>query len=123
MNDTSQPFLTDVKTLRERARQHNQGGPVTPPTAAIRRRRSRSAAVLATELVCVLRSPSTHRRHRPRPARASSRSSMEHAADEQRARHAGGVAESTSWAARPTQPRHPDRPRVAQYQTSDDRSA
>ena len=30
MNDTSQPFLTDVKTLRERARQHIKEGPVTP---------------------------------------------------------------------------------------------
>jgi len=30
MNDTSQPFLTDVKTLRERARKHIKEGPVTP---------------------------------------------------------------------------------------------
>jgi bacterioferritin len=50
------PFLTDVKTLRERARRHLETGDVTPTyggdagkTIAILQ------SVLATEIVCVLR--------------------------------------------------------------------
>lgn len=51
-----QPFLTDVKTLRERARKHLETGNVTPSykgdvTEAIAILQS----VLATEIVCVLR--------------------------------------------------------------------
>lgn len=54
MND--RPFLTDIKTLRERARQHIERGAVTPgykadPTTVIRILNE----ALATELVCVLR--------------------------------------------------------------------
>jgi bacterioferritin len=50
------PFLTDVKTLRERARQHIEQGAVTPGYKA-----DRDTVVkllneaLATEIVCVLR--------------------------------------------------------------------
>ena len=56
MNDTSQPFLTDVKTLRQRARKHLGEGPITAsyggdPKKTIEILQS----VLATELVCVLR--------------------------------------------------------------------
>lgn len=56
MNDTSKPFLTDVKTLRAKARQHLGKGPVTSsyggdPKKTIEILQS----VLATELVCVLR--------------------------------------------------------------------
>jgi bacterioferritin len=53
---TAQPFLTDVKTLRERARSHIEQGPVgetyvgdVAQTIAILQ------SVLATEIVCVLR--------------------------------------------------------------------
>jgi bacterioferritin len=52
----SQPFLTDVKTLRERARQHMEKGAVTSSYGA-----DRDTVVkvlneaLATEIVCVLR--------------------------------------------------------------------
>ncbi len=53
---TSEPFLTDVKTLRERARKELEKGAVTPSyegdveqTIAILQN------VLATEIVCVLR--------------------------------------------------------------------
>jgi bacterioferritin len=51
-----QPFLTDVKTLRDRARKHLETGNVTPTykgdaTQAIAILQS----VLATEIVCVLR--------------------------------------------------------------------
>ena len=54
------PFLTDIKTLRERARQHIENGAVTEGYSA-----NRETAVkilneaLATEIVCVLR----YRRH------------------------------------------------------------
>jgi bacterioferritin len=57
---TNKPFLTDVKTLRERARQHIENGAVTEGYKA-----DRETAVkilneaLATEIVCVLR----YRRH------------------------------------------------------------
>ncbi|MEO6201644.1 MAG: ferritin-like domain-containing protein [Nitrospirales bacterium] len=51
-----QPFLTDVKTLRKRAREHIEKGAVTPGYAA-----DRDTVIkllndaLATEIVCVLR--------------------------------------------------------------------
>jgi len=57
---SDKPFLTDIKTLRERARQHIENGAVTEGYTA-----DRETAVkilneaLATEIVCVLR----YRRH------------------------------------------------------------
>lgn len=57
---TKQPFLTDIKTLRARAREHIEQGAVTPGYAA-----DRDTVVkllneaLATEIICVLR----YRRH------------------------------------------------------------
>jgi bacterioferritin len=57
---TDKPFLTDIKTLRERARKHIEDGAVTEGYSA-----DRETAVkilneaLATEIVCVLR----YRRH------------------------------------------------------------
>jgi bacterioferritin len=57
---TDKPFLTDVKTLRERARKHIENGAVTEGYSG-----NREIAVkilneaLATEIVCVLR----YRRH------------------------------------------------------------
>ena len=57
---TNKPFLTDIKTLRERARKHIENGAVTEGYSA-----DRETAVkilneaLATEIVCVLR----YRRH------------------------------------------------------------
>ncbi|HEY1265936.1 MAG TPA: ferritin-like domain-containing protein [Candidatus Binatia bacterium] len=59
-NQQQQPFLTDIKTLRERARQHIQNGAVTEGYSA-----DRATVVkllneaLATEIVCTLR----YRRH------------------------------------------------------------
>jgi bacterioferritin len=51
-----EPFLTDVKTLRERARQHVSQGPITPNYGGdIKRTIDILQAVLATEIVCVLR--------------------------------------------------------------------
>ncbi len=55
-NSRSTPFLSDVKTLRKRARQHIEEGAVTPNYGADA---ARVCAVLndalATEIVCVLR--------------------------------------------------------------------
>ena len=50
------PFLTDVKTLRKRARQHIERGAVTPGYKAPREIVTRLLnEALATEIVCVLR--------------------------------------------------------------------
>jgi bacterioferritin len=51
-----QPFLTDVTTLRERARKHVESGPVTGTYGGdVAKTIEILQAVLATELVCVLR--------------------------------------------------------------------
>jgi len=51
-----QPFLTDVETLRARARAHIDQGPVTPAYQAdVKQTIDVLQAVLATEIVCVLR--------------------------------------------------------------------
>jgi bacterioferritin len=53
---TSKPFLTDVKTLRERARQHLESGDVTSTYGGDAARTIEILqSVLATEIVCVLR--------------------------------------------------------------------
>jgi bacterioferritin len=52
----SKPFLTDVKTLRERARRHLETGDVTATYRGdVQRTISILQSVLATEIVCVLR--------------------------------------------------------------------
>ncbi|MGH7766420.1 MAG: bacterioferritin, partial [Candidatus Binatia bacterium] len=57
---TQQPFLTDIKTLRERARQHIEEGAVTPGYTADRQNVVKILNdALATEIVCNLR----YRRH------------------------------------------------------------
>ena len=56
MSDAKTPFLTDVKTLRDRARQHLSRGAVTPTYEGdVGRTIDLLQAVLATEIVCVLR--------------------------------------------------------------------
>jgi bacterioferritin len=62
MNDTSpttgaaKPFLSDVKTLRERARQHIEKGAVTQSYGGDTKQAIEILqSVLATEIVCVLR--------------------------------------------------------------------
>ena len=62
MNDVStkpaavQPFLSDVKTLRERARKHIEKGPVTQSYGGdVKQAIEILQSVLATEIVCVLR--------------------------------------------------------------------
>jgi bacterioferritin len=50
------PFLTDIKTLRERARKHIEDGAITPGYKADRETVIRILnEALATEIVCVLR--------------------------------------------------------------------
>ena len=50
------PFLTDIQTLRERARQHIENGAVTPGYTADRETVVKILnEALATEIVCVLR--------------------------------------------------------------------
>lgn len=52
----NQPFLTDIKTLRERARQHIENGAVTAGYTADRETVIKVLnEALATEIVCVLR--------------------------------------------------------------------
>jgi len=90
--NTATPFLTDVKTLRERARQHIEEGAVTAGYGA-----DRDTVVkvlndaLATELVCVLR----YRRHYFMAQGIHSESVktefLEHANEEQQ--HADQIAE------------------------------
>jgi bacterioferritin len=56
----AKPFLTDVKTIRARARQHIEEGAVTPSYQADRKTVLKLLnEALATEIVCVLR----YRRH------------------------------------------------------------
>ncbi|NTV47134.1 MAG: bacterioferritin, partial [Chlorobiales bacterium] len=52
----NKPFLSDIKTLRERARQHIEQGAVTPGYKADRKNVIKILnEALATEIVCVLR--------------------------------------------------------------------
>jgi bacterioferritin len=55
-NGNTKPFLTDVQTLRDRARQHLSDGSVTPSyEGEVSETIEILQAVLATEIVCVLR--------------------------------------------------------------------
>jgi bacterioferritin len=56
VQDGEKPFLTDIQTLRERARQHMDRGPVTDSYKADRLTVVKLLnEALATEIVCVLR--------------------------------------------------------------------
>src|SRR5215467_7216471 len=56
MSEAATPFLTDVKTLRDRARQHLEDGAVTPTYKGdVAKTIEILQSVLATEIVCVLR--------------------------------------------------------------------
>lgn len=53
---TEKPFLTDIKTLRDRARKHMSDGAMTPSYKADRQQVIKLLnEALATEIVCVLR--------------------------------------------------------------------
>jgi len=56
ISGTSKPFLTDVMTLRARARQHLETGDITSTYVGdVKRAIDILQSVLATEIVCVLR--------------------------------------------------------------------
>src|SRR6202012_4984545 len=56
MTDPQKPFLSDVKTLRDRARKHLQDGAVTSTYVGdVKKTIELLQSVLATEIVCVLR--------------------------------------------------------------------
>ena len=56
MTTNAQPFLSDIKELRRRAREHIEKGPITPNYSAdVERSIEILQSALATEIVCVLR--------------------------------------------------------------------
>src|ERR1700759_3972744 len=56
MSDPKKPFLSDVKTLRERARKHLEKGAVTDTYVGdVNKTIEILQSVLATEIVCTLR--------------------------------------------------------------------
>jgi bacterioferritin len=85
-------FLTDVKTLRERARQHIAEGSVTAGYAADRDVVLKLLnAALATELVCVLRYRRHHFMARGIHSQSVAQEFLEHSNEEQA--HADEIAE------------------------------
>ena len=86
------PFLSDIKTLRERARQHIEQGAITPGYKA-----DRDTVVkllneaLATEIVCVLRYKRHYFMASGIHAQAVSQEFLEHANEEQG--HADQISE------------------------------
>lgn len=89
---SDQPFLTDVKTLRERARRHIEHGAVTEGYTANREHVvSILNEALATELVCILRYKSHYFRAEGVKANVAAEEFLEHANQEQD--HADWLAE------------------------------
>ncbi|HKV32805.1 MAG TPA: ferritin-like domain-containing protein [Pyrinomonadaceae bacterium] len=88
----NKPFLTDIKTLRERARQHIENGAVTQGYTG-----DRETAVkllneaLATEIVCVLRYKRHHYMASGIHAESVAAEFLEHANEEQG--HADSIAQ------------------------------
>lgn len=88
---TDQPFLTDVKTLRERARQHIEQGAVTEGYKANRENVINILnEALATEIVCTLRYKSHYYRAEGINAEVAAQEFLEHADQEQQ--HADWLA-------------------------------
>lgn len=90
--DRKQPFLTDIKELRRRARQHIENGAVTEGykgnlETAVRLLNE----ALATEIVCVLRYKRHHYTAKGIHAQAVAQEFLEHADEEQG--HADSLAE------------------------------
>ena len=85
-------FLTDIKTLRERARKHIENGAVTEGYTADRDTAVRILnEALATEIVCVLRYKRHYYMATGIHAQAVAAEFLEHAAEEQA--HADQIAE------------------------------
>ena len=86
------PFLTDIKTLRERARRHIEKGAVTEGYRADRETVIKLLnEALATEIVCVLRYKRHHYMANGIHAQAVAQEFLEHANEEQG--HADRLAE------------------------------
>jgi bacterioferritin len=84
MTDSSKPFLTDIQTLRQRARQHIENGAVTEGYRADRETVIRILnEALATEIVCVLRYKRHHFMAEGIHAQAVAAEFLEHANEEQ----------------------------------------
>jgi bacterioferritin len=89
---TKQPFLTDVKTLRKRARQHMEEGAVTPGYSADRKNVVKLLNdALATEIVCVLRYKRHYFMASGIHAQVAAEEFLQHATDEQG--HADQIAQ------------------------------
>ena len=88
----NQPFLTDIKTLRERARQHIQNGAITEGYSADRETVVKLLnEALATEIVCVLRYKRHHYMASGIHAESVATEFLEHANEEQG--HADSIAQ------------------------------
>jgi len=86
------PFLTDIRTLRQRARQHIENGAVTQGYQADRDTVIRILNdALATEIVCVLRYKRHHFMATGIHAQSVAQEFLEHAQEEQT--HADQIAE------------------------------
>src|SRR3989441_7991197 len=90
--ETDKPFLSDVKTLRERARQHIERGAVTEGYSADRETVIKLLnEALATEIVCVLRYKRHYFMATGIHAESVAAEFLQHAADEQA--HADQIAQ------------------------------
>ena len=88
----AEEFLSDIKTLRERARRHIENGAVTEGYKADREKVVKVLnEALATEIVCVLRYKRHHYMARGIHAEAVAAEFLEHASEEQQ--HADQIAE------------------------------
>ncbi|SDL49525.1 bacterioferritin [Modicisalibacter muralis] len=88
----NQPFLTDIQTIRERARQHIENGAVTEGYRADRERVIDILnEALATEIVCVLRYKRHYYMADGLSANIAANEFLEHAQQEQQ--HADWLAE------------------------------
>ena len=86
------PFLTDIKTLRERARKHIEQGAVTEGYSADRETVNKILnEALATEIVCVLRYKRHYFATHGIRAKFVAKEFLEHANEEQK--HADQIAE------------------------------
>ena len=89
---TEKPFLSDIKTLRERARRHIEKGAVTEGYGADRETVIRILnEALATEIVCVLRYKRHYFMASGINAQGAATEFLEHANEEQQ--HADQIAE------------------------------
>ena len=86
------PFLTDIKTLRQRARQHIEAGAITPGYQADRETVIKLLnEALATEIVCTLRYKRHYYMASGIHAQSVAAEFLEHAAEEQG--HADKIAD------------------------------